>query len=1322
MNTNRFKLSSRDETKHLTDQNVIVGEAFAFLDTSALKASGLQWLFKLMGQSVTSKPHIVSLVGPESVELFGFTISPLKIEPLFLQCIISDKPLYRTEKDSINILVLNPLAPKSTSTVLLRSSGQTFSRHTLDLGANGEGILILRDLPVGEYDMVFEGQTESACQFIVAEYRMAPLVAALTASNMGADGKLHVTLNVESFGVPVNANLRLSLLERNQVKAMENVTAIDGKVTAAFALTGEGQHSINVQVSDEPTKTATVPLRGSRESERSQTVFSQLGTEVVGSLLPIGGKPVRGIYLAEGALNTSPIALDRVDDEKAHFTVNSEMSLLKVVVVDPTFPRPSESAVDVASATHPEQDPVYKQAEALFKQGQYLAAAVHFDERRSQFSNPHPYYAYWAACCHAKMGDREGAVKALKQSLCDGWVDMQHMANDDDLSALKNFEPFNQLLAGGLREISFENVTAGQKISIDVFEPVSLLLLGAFIDDKPWEGWTSVVVPSAVSTEIVVPEICAPGEKVSIEFKSSHSNTTVFAIVKDARLISTDTPELKLAAAIKTFVEKSGKGRTCGFEKRPLLHCLPSFSSGTRHSLASIGTLNRGSAEGSWGSAPDTVWGSANTWGMVGAMPPPPGGAMQFQGPDMDAAWDTPIQLKNGTITESDDQMSAVFGATPSQGAPPVPSAPMPAGSPRLQMRQSVESALSSAMAPVKEQPQKAVDSKQIKALNDLLDDPEVLFAGLVPSKDGKAILHVMLPDAFTDYVVECFAINGMNWTFKESKFRAAKDPFIQLTTPVFARADEKTQGFVHVGSTEKVRVKILLDGKAVEVFDENKNAFSGEMSGLPTAFTFTAVPGEFEAIVENMAGKVLARDTKRVDEPGKLKRLVRTIRLLEAGQALNLSDDARIRAFSLVPNIEKSFDVLVDATADYGHCCCEQTAAKLLSGCAMYMLASDGSGGGDSNRRKTAESVILAGIRREKQMWIKGKGFKSYPGGIDNPDQYYGRKAALYLWNLEQLKSISNDHALSKDLTEAIEEGLAMARDTTAAYGIQWPPTNFQSCQDAYAAVCFSESGTASSAIAFAEKFAADKALTQQQLQYLGVQVGMRTESAYAAATLLRSPNSAHMKIALDLANDVIGQFNEQGRMYSTVDSVAAIALMSELRNAGVTKGGGTIEMNGKIMSCADAIVSTEIIRSIKVTEGIATVIVDTMAEEDWTKFASEVPLRISLQNDGQHTRAFKAGDSLDLVVELEQGYKMGDLLWVALPDAISRVVGGGQVKLFSIDFAGKSQLRISLAATGVTDAFANSKNQSIAVCVRNMFIEERVGNPGLISISVTK
>jgi len=1310
MNTNRFRLSRPEESKNLNDQNVLIGEAFAFLDENALKSSSMRWLFKLMGKKPSGKPQIVSLVGPESVDLFGYTIEPLSVKPLLLQCIVSDKSLYRSEKDTINLLVLKPLAPNSSTEVIVNSSGNPFSKHTVELGHNGEGMLTLTDLPVGEYTVQFETIAQTACEFIVAEYRLAPLVSSLVESKVLDNSKLKVTLQVESFGVPLNEQVRLSLMDRTMLIAMELRTAVDGKVEATFELTGEGPHSIYVQVPSEPSKTATVPLRGSRESERKTTLFSPLGTEVVGSLLPIGSsEAVRGIYFSEGAIKTSPISLAQVDSDQIHLNINSAASLLKVVVVDPTFPRADEGAVEVEQVAHPSGDAAYKTAEAMFKSGNFLGAAETFWQRRAEIANPHPYFAYYTACSYARAGQRDKAVQALRQSFMDGWREMQHLEEDEDLSSLRDFPPFEHLLTGGLREFSFEDLEPGRKISLEAFSPSSLVLLGAYIDGKAWEGWATVVAPSTVSTEITLPQSCPPGKDITIEF-SAGKTTSIYAIVKDARLISADTPELKLAGALKTFVELEGKEKKVG-EVKTSLRQKYQDSAPPRYALMARAAMGE-MTTGAWGALPMAAPGSAYGGGFPDAVAGSSAeneGALRFRS---ESRWDTPIQERG------EPTISARFGMAQSPDI--VPHQMQDSNMDMIfdhVMTAEVEADSGSAVGQATNT-SKAKTQDKAKSITMLQDDPEVVFAGFVKIDGGRGRLTIKLPDSFADYIVECFAVEGLDWASRETRFRAAKDPFVKLTTPVFTRKDEPAQAFVHIGSTEKVKLKVLLNGEPIEVFEDGNKPFTGEISGAPTAFSFSALPGAYEAIVEDSSGETVANDMKNVDEPGKLRRLIRTIQILQSGETVALTDDSKRRALTLMPGLDTSFKALVEATADYAHCCCEQTAAKILSGCAMYMFA-----GGDDNRRKTAETVILAGIRREQKMWLKGRGFKAYPERFNEPDQHYGRKAARYLWNLQLLKD-ADGGAMSKDLKEAIEIGLEMAADTSKAYKINWPPSEFNSCEDAYGAINFGKGDGAVRALKYVEETLQKGQVPVENNPWFGYNVFKRAESAYAAAVLLNSRNSAHLKTALALANEVISQLNDEGRLYSTYDSVAAIALMKELDKCGIT-GGDTqnakFEFNGEVRSRAEALNSSEKLTTLRVLEGVATVMIDTMVEEDWTKFASDVPLRVSLEKGGQHGRKFKAGDSFDLIVALEDGYKMGDLLWVALPDAVSRVVGGGQVKLFSIDFAGQSEVRISLAATGVTEV-AGSKTQSIAVCVRNMFIEERVGNPGLIQVTVTK
>src|SRR6185436_18359874 len=59
---------------------------------------------------------------------------------------------------------------------------------------------------------------------------------------------------------------------------------------------------------------------------------------------------------------------------------------------------------------------------------------------------------------------------------------------------------------------------------------------------------------------------------------------------------------------------------------------------------------------------------------------------------------------------------------------------------------------------------------------------------------------------------------------------------------------------------------------------------------------------------------------------------------------------------------------------------------------------------------------------------------------------------------------------------------------------------------------------------------------------------------------------DDAAVPLALRLANRVIADLGAEGRLYSTVDSVAAIALMAELQAAKIlASGGGHVLVDGR-------------------------------------------------------------------------------------------------------------------------------------------------------------
>jgi len=167
-------------------------------------------------------------------------------------------------------------------------------------------------------------------------------------------------------------------------------------------------------------------------------------------------------------------------------------------------------------------------------------------------------------------------------------------------------------------------------------------------------------------------------------------------------------------------------------------------------------------------------------------------------------------------------------------------------------------------------------------------------------------------------------------------------------------------------------------------------------------------------------------------------------------------------------------------------------------------------------------------------------------------------------------------------------------------------------------------------------------------------------------------------------------------------------------LRLSGIVTGKGRVRVNGQEMTALDAAQLNDRVESIDVLEGVAAVEVTRLHEEDWGYVTYNFPAKVGFRDThDKQVQRFKAGDRTDLVISLPDGYQTGDLVHVALPPCMSWIQGGGKVKQFSRDFEGQDSLRIPLVVTSKING-----KQHFAVCVRNMFEEERATNPGMLTV----
>ncbi|MCA9668571.1 MAG: hypothetical protein KC503_23425 [Myxococcales bacterium] len=1251
---------------HEVGSNVHVGEGFAFIGAGGLSKLGLSWLTRVPGVASAGQ-LVIPLVGDEAIDLLaGAAVRPISVTPLSMHSVTADKALYREGADVVNLLLVSPFHAGRERTLRVLCGHEEHARLTVRCDAGGCAGAELRGLPAGGYTVGIVDDDgnwlgDPSCTFTVATYRLAPLTATLRSRELDGS-RLLLRVGLTTFGVPAEGEVQLELLDDGRRIQTRRAQAEQGVLETTLTLTGEGPHTVNFVLGSDPSRTATLPIVGSRRAERSATRASNLGREIDLSLIPAAGaREVRGLYLSEGASRTAPLSLERIDSGVARLTARADVSTLRALVIDPARPRAAHDAVDMAAARHPETySRRYQLGAKQFGEGRYEEALRQLEKGRAEDAQRHPYFAYYLGCCYARLGRRAQAVAWLRAAVEDGFDEVARWREDEDLADLAGYGPFAALLAPAVREVELpERIAAGETVEIALDAPLSLLGLGGFVDDNPWEGWAAMIAPSRVDAELDVPEVVEPGAPLRVAVTLSggaavRDSASAYLIVKDARLVSPDSPQNRLAAGIKAQLDAS------------------------QSLLAATGEVEQTVAE------------------LVPQFMPPPGPpmgmpmpmrAMSFSGAMPGSAMPAPV---------------AVGGAPHMMDAMVSESA---AGLGDLDYAFAEESGAGAEDG--------ARDGGEGKAPDDAGDDvPEVLFAGLVAlDAEGRGQVEVALPDAFTDYVVEGFAIAGLDWRGSEARFRAAKDPFVALQMAPFVQRGDGAVGTLHVGASNgPAEVTLTCDGAPLALASGDMDFSAGHVEGGRAALSFlVASPGEYVAEVRDAAGKQ-DRAVLRVYEPGKIRHVARTLRLLEDGQSVALSppEAEHIVALRVLPALDKPFKALVHATSDYGHACCEQTAAKMLAAVTLYALV--------PAERQRAESIILTGIKREESMWLRGRGFKMYPDSSAKPDVYWGPKAAQYLHYVGLLRELSP----SRTLSAAIDRCLEMAADTCKAYKLDWPPTKPESLQSAYDAVRFGDNKRARTrAVELALRVAEAASGAMGAVQ-------ARVDKAYAAAVLLRAEGRGQIRSALELANAVVSEIGENGALYSTYDSVAAIAMMSELSAAGLVGGstGGTtrVDVDGREMSLAEAVrLGAECGERVTCRGGVVAVEVTRVIEEDWGQFASSAPLRVSLERAGRASATFSPGDLLDLVVQLEKGYVSGDLLWICLPDALTSVEGGGQIKRRAIDFAGRDELRVPLTATAVTvSPEGSSAPQRYAVCVRNMFDEERAGNPGLLEVTV--
>ena len=607
---------------------------------------------------------------------------------------------------------------------------------------------------------------------------------------------------------------------------------------------------------------------------------------------------------------------------------------------------------------------------------------------------------------------------------------------------------------------------------------------------------------------------------------------------------------------------------------------------------------------------------------------------------------------------------------------------------------------------------------------------PEVVHNSIVKVQ-GEASVEVKLGDSMTRYSIEAFALSSetLDWQRGETTLEATQEVYGELTVSPFVFPDDAVMGRLDVGAaSSSALVEVQLNGEKLPLFSDTGSRFASDaLVSSGSSVHFPVRPGTITSIVRDARSGASDVSERYITEPGKLRHIVRTLRLLTPGEVVTLQD---MNALELrpMPGLERPFQVFVEAASLYPYGCVEQTSTKLFAMYVGYV-----SNKHDEQRASEYEAALVVWHKRLVSMYLPQKGFCLYPpdeGTKGKPDIHY---APLAVKHQLDLPTAEQTERTSATLQNILSEIRAMAVDAAGYYKIENPPRALTNCHNAYRVLMSTDSAQKlkdEAAVFVRSRLKEHNGIVsvvvpeQNSLFALfGRSVAERQETAYAAAVLLKTGETSDLALALAATNTITSQINAEGRLYSTVDTAACLALMTALREAGVVAddGNGRVAVNGQEMALADALRYREKVTSIQCVQGAVAAQITSEVVEDWNTFKRQLAVEVRLERKGHMQEQFVVGDELDLIIKVRQ-YEPGLLAHVCLPDALARIVGGGQVKRFSLDFCGKNELRVPLAAIGPTQNALDTEktSQHWAIIVRNMFKEERVGNPGLLEVVV--
>ena len=1301
MRSPRIFTMDRSLAKHLA-RGVHVGGQFVFVDLNSIDQDKVDLaniphpVFSGSGQTGGNGQTRLTLPIPygEKLCLPGVNVKASLPPSLTLASLTCDRDLYRCGSDQVNVLVVDLDSPQREVCVdlLLGTSianPTQFDQRLIRLNENGLGIVRFDDLPIGTYQVVRSDSPRQidGCEFKVAGFELAPLVATIGQIQL-REKALSCTLRISHFSKPLTGAIRVDLYDRKSRIDSRRTNVKQGLAIVGLEIDGDGPHHLEIKMVKDSTATATIPLPGSERQQREETVLTSCGAMTTASLMPgPGTTEALGLHVRQTEQDNSPVQI--TDTLCGVVRIEAMQDVEDCVVCTCPF----ISSIETSAAS---SKPTFRRL------GNLLAREV-VEVQSSELAGLISIGCF--------VNEKPWEARAVTLRRC-GWkasvrvASMGETESELEPDAKRSFEPGTKVslrIDLGIEESGHAAVVirdARLQPSLRPKQRLATSIKLAAEDAQPGDVETQAIYDSNPQRDSYSYWPHFSPRTPAID------NETLSKFV-DRELISDLQADHIMESASECGKSYYSLLRDFGYADAEDMSRVLAEIYG--YEFVDLDSLSINDAI--IGLCPESV-ARENT---VIPIREDRGGNLVF-------AMSNPVDLETierlrfilnrrievviGTPDAIAEAINHYYGQAEGESAD---SMLQEFTDTQIDFCETVESELGRVWPSPPGQQGDRIEETPSMLSDD--EDAHVIFCELIECSRGQGQAVVDLPDRTGRYTIDAFVVSGHQWMHVENDFDIHSDPYVKLQLPAILLDGDQASGRV-IARCQSGSFSVTVDCDGVPVVLYSTDAACDPVTTehikmTESEFTFIAGLGRYTAkVCDKVSGKI-REDNHQVKPLGKFVEPRRTMRMLAEGERVELNEE--IRRIRLLPSVQPIKQMVAEATANYDHLCCEQTAAKLFS--AVICMANQIGSGEPIEKSCTA---IRVGLKRQQSMWLRGKGFATYPG--NSPDDTWGRMATMHLLKTDFVSELIESNSVASSLVGEVRQ---LARESAKYYRIPWPPEWIETSEDAYAQLRFGH-GEQSQALDYAHR--------QAHKPIAGVRSFWRADQAMAAAGLLRggagrsSMKTSDTAKAFRLANRLFDELGPEGRLYSTIDSVALIVLLLELSRAEWMQSDSMITVNGQTQTIADALGSTDLIRELQIGSGTLAVECLFYTKQDWMRFVANTPITVALTSGGHAATKFHEGDAIELRVRIKNGYQAGDLLWVALPPCLSRIVGGGQVKQFAVDMEGESETAIRLAATArSTHPSCPPTPQHFLVCLRNMYDEDRIGNPGPIPVQVT-